>query len=55
MSERVFKEKIDQIEQTIKFCSFKLSKGKELSISEIIEIRKTGDASLLTLIDVVIK
>lgn len=28
LSERVFKEKIDQIEQSIKFCNFKISKGK---------------------------
>lgn len=33
LTERVFKEKIDQIEQTIKFCNFKTSKTKELSIT----------------------
>lgn len=52
LSEKVFKEKIDQIEQTIKFCNFKISKGKELSITEIVELRKGGDASLSNLIDV---
>lgn len=53
LSEKVFKEKIDQIEQTIKFCNFKISKGKELSITEIVELRKGGDASLSNLIDVI--
>ena len=52
LSEKVCREKIDQIEQTIKFCNFKISKGKELSIAEIVELRKGGDASLSNLIDV---
>jgi hypothetical protein len=46
----VFKEKIDQIEQTIKFCNFKVSKGKELTITEIVDLRKNGDATLSDLI-----
>lgn len=32
----LFKEKIDQFDQTIKFCNFKISKGKDMSIAEII-------------------
>ena len=28
LSEKVFREKVDQIEQTIKFCNFKISKGR---------------------------
>jgi hypothetical protein len=28
LSEKVFREKIDQVEQTIKFCNFKISKGR---------------------------
>ncbi len=28
VSERVYSKKIDQIDQNIKFCNFKLSKGK---------------------------
>ena len=51
LSEKVFKEKIDQIEQTIKFCNFKISKGKELTITEIVELRRGGDASLSNLIE----
>lgn len=50
LSEKVFNEKIDQIEQTIKFCNFKISKGKELSITEIVDLRKGGDAALSNLI-----
>jgi hypothetical protein len=52
LSEKVFKEKVDQIEQTIKFCNFKISKGKELTITEIVDLRKGGDASLANLIEV---
>ena len=36
LSESIFKEKIDQLDQTIKFCNFKISKGKDMPISEII-------------------
>lgn len=36
MNAKVYREKIDQIDQTIKFCNFKISKGQELSIEEII-------------------
>ena len=36
LSEKVFRERIDQIEQSIKFCNFKISKGRELSITEIV-------------------
>lgn len=52
LSEKVFKEKVDQIEQTIRFCDFKISKGKQLSITEIVELRKDGDPSLANLMDV---
>ena len=52
LSEKVFKEKVDQIEQTIKFCNFKISKGRELSMTEIVELRKGGDDSLSSLMDV---
>ena len=55
LSEKVFKEKVDQIEQTIKFCNFKISKGRELSITEIVELRKGGDDSLSNLMDVIFK
>lgn len=51
LSEKVFKEKVDQIEQTIRFCDFKISKGKQLSITEIVELRKDGDPSLANLMD----
>ncbi len=49
LSEKVFKEKIDQMDQTIKFCNFKTSKSKELSMTEIAALKK-GDASLSSLI-----
>lgn len=52
LSEKVFREKVDQIEQTIRFCDFKISKGKQLSITEIVELRKDGDPSLANLMDV---
>lgn len=52
LSEKIFKEKVDQIEQTIKFCNFKISKGRELSITEIVELRKGGDDSLSNMMDV---
>lgn len=52
LSEKVFREKIDQVEQTIKFCNFKISKGRELSITEIVELRKGGDPALSALIEV---
>ena len=51
LSENVFRERIDQIEQSIKFCNFKISKGRELSITEIVELRKGGDATLSSLIE----
>jgi hypothetical protein len=51
LSEKVFRERIDQIEQSIKFCNFKISKGRELSITEIVELRKGGDATLSSLIE----
>jgi hypothetical protein len=54
LSEKVFREKIDQVEQTIKFCNFKISKGKELSITEIVELRKGGDPALSELIEVLL-
>lgn len=41
---------MDQIDQTIKFCNFKLSKSDKLSVSEIIEIRKGGDPTLSNLL-----
>lgn len=55
LSEKVFKEKVDQIEQTIRFCDFKISKGKQLSITEIVELRKDGDPSLANLMDVALR
>jgi hypothetical protein len=55
LSEKVFKEKVDQIEQTIRFCDFKISKGKQLSITEIVELRKDGDPSLANLMDVLLR
>lgn len=42
---------MDQIDQTIKFCNFKLSKSDKLSVSEIIEIRKGGDPTLSNLLE----
>jgi hypothetical protein len=54
LSEKVFKEKVDQIEQTIKFCNFKISKGRELSITEIVELRKGGDDNLSNLMNVLL-
>lgn len=48
----LFKEKIDQFDQTIKFCNFKISKGKDMSIAEIIEMKKIGDPNLSALIEV---
>jgi hypothetical protein len=51
MNAKVYREKIDQIDQTIKFCNFKMSKGQDISIEEIIEMRKTGEGSLANLID----
>jgi hypothetical protein len=36
ISAEIFKEKMDQFDQTIKFCNFKISKGKDMPISEII-------------------
>lgn len=54
LSEKIFKEKVDQIEQTIKFCNFKISKGRELSITEIVELRKGGDDSLSSMMDVLL-
>lgn len=41
---------MDQFDQTIKFCNFKISKGKDMSVSEIIEMRKIGDPNLSSLI-----
>ena len=53
MSERAVKEKVDQIEQTIKFCNFKMSKGKKaLSVAEIVELRKGADAGLSGIMEV---
>jgi hypothetical protein len=52
ISAELFKEKIDQFDQTIKFCNFKISKGKDMSVSEIIEMKKLGDPNLSTLIEV---
>jgi hypothetical protein len=43
---------MDQFDQTIKFCNFKISKGKDMPISEIIEMKKMGDPTLSTLIEV---
>lgn len=32
MNAKVYREKIDQVDQTIKFCNFKISKGQEIPI-----------------------
>lgn len=48
----LFKEKIDQLDQTIRFCNFKISKGKDMSIAEIIEMKKINDPNLAALIEV---
>ena len=56
MSERAVKEKVDQIEQTIKFCNFKMSKGKKaLSVAEIVELRKGADAGLSGIMEVAVR
>jgi len=54
ISTELFKEKIDQFDQTIKFCNFKISKGKDMSVSEIIEMKKIGDPNLSSLIEVLV-
>lgn len=50
LSGKVYKEKMDQMDQTIKFCNFKISQGTEMPIEEIIEMLKVGDPSLNNLI-----
>lgn len=51
MNAKVYREKIDQIDQTIKLCNFKISKCQYISIEEIIEMKKTGEESLSNLIE----
>ena len=48
----VLKEKIDQVDQSIKYCNFKESKGKQLSIAEILEMKKSNDPTLTAKLEV---
>lgn len=49
----VYQEKIDQIDQAIRYCNYKLNKGgKMLSLEEILELKsKTQDPALTAKID----
>jgi len=49
----VYEEKIDQIDQSIRYCNYKLNKGgKMMSLEEILELKnKTQDPSLTAKID----
>lgn len=42
----ILRERIDQVDQSIKYCTFKESKGKQLSINEILEMKKVNVPSL---------
>ena len=42
----ILRERIDQVDQSIKYCTFKESKGKQLSINEILEMKKFNEPSL---------
>lgn len=53
----VYQEKIDQIDQAIRYCNYKLNKGgKMMSLEEILELRnKTQDPALTTKIDALLE
>lgn len=46
LSVSILHERIDQIDQSIKYCTFKESKGKQLSINEILAMKKFNEPSL---------
>lgn len=42
----ILRDKIDQVDQSIKYCNFKESKGKQLSINEILQMKQINEPSL---------
>ena len=53
----VYQEKMDQIDQAIRYCNYKLNKGgKVMSLEEILELKnKTQDPSLTAKIDAMLE
>ena len=42
----ILKEKIEQVEASIRYCTFRESKGKQLTINEILDMKRINDPTL---------